>query len=177
MPYNSPQKLRKNNEDRVAKGLCRDCNQPRESSHTNSVRCNACAKKRSKYMQELRKRSKVSGLCSFCHKNPVFDNGGVVCENCWYDEMARSSLGNRKFGYQLKELLIKQNYTCPYTGRKLIPKQNASIDHVVPLSRGGLKTIDNVQWVDWTVNRMKYNMTPEEFLLRIQEILTYRIKR
>jgi hypothetical protein len=38
-----------------------------------------------------------------------------------------------------------------------------SIDHVVPISRGGQSTIENFQVLTWFENRVKNNMTDEEW--------------
>lgn len=52
---------------------------------------------------------------------------------------------------------------CAYTG-KLTDKP--SIEHVVPLSRGGTNTLDNVQIVDLSVNLRKSDADPSDFLDR-----------
>ena len=65
---------------------------------------------------------------------------------------------------QLKAKLGSQQYMCAYTGEKLVPGVNASIDHLVPRSRGGNDAPDNLHWVSFRVNVMKGDMTHEEFL-------------
>lgn len=44
-----------------------------------------------------------------------------------------------------------------------------SIDHIIPLSRGGSRSIDNMQILTWSENRAKNDMTIEEF----QRMKTY----
>ena len=38
-----------------------------------------------------------------------------------------------------------------------------SLDHIIPLSRGGGWELDNLQIISWFENNAKSNMTPEEF--------------
>ena len=55
---------------------------------------------------------------------------------------------------------------CQYTGRLLGPGEG-SLDHVLPLSRGGANTFENVVWSDRRVNNRKADRTPEEAGLRL----------
>lgn len=58
---------------------------------------------------------------------------------------------------------LLDNPNCPYTGVKLIPRVNLSLDHIKPISRGGNHVIDNLEWVSRQANYAKSNMTPNEF--------------
>jgi hypothetical protein len=42
--------------------------------------------------------------------------------------------------------------------------QNASLDHKLPISRGGENEPGNIRWVDISVNSMKNDKTHEEFI-------------
>src|SRR5262245_53430292 len=50
---------------------------------------------------------------------------------------------------------------CQYTGRLLHP-QEGSLDHVVPRSRGGRDTWENLVWSSKAVNERKGNRLPHE---------------
>lgn len=50
---------------------------------------------------------------------------------------------------------------CQYTGRELHPHEG-SLDHVVPRSRGGKNTWDNLVWSSKDVNTRKGNRLPHE---------------
>lgn len=50
---------------------------------------------------------------------------------------------------------------CQYTG-KILNEEEGSVDHVVPLSRGGRDTWDNVVWSDKSVNATKGNRLNSE---------------
>lgn len=56
---------------------------------------------------------------------------------------------------------IRDRDTCQYTGRKLKPK-DGNIDHVIPHSRGGGDTWENLVWCDKMLNFSKANKTPKE---------------
>lgn len=73
-----------------------------------------------------------------------------------YDKFTISGLNLTK-----KNLLIRDNYSCQYTGKKLNEK-TADIDHVIPKSRGGKSDWTNLVVSDKKINREKANKTPEE---------------
>ena len=64
---------------------------------------------------------------------------------------------------QILQLIEQQNYRCALSGRELTP-ETASLDHVLPLSRGGIHDICNVQVLDFRVNTAKGTMTVAEFV-------------
>lgn len=60
-------------------------------------------------------------------------------------------------------LYDRQRGLCALTGEKLTP-ENASLDHIIPISRGGTHTIENAQMLLYEVNRMKGTLTNDEFI-------------
>ena len=72
----------------------------------------------------------------------------------------------------LRRLLEQQRYRCAMTGRQLTPS-TASIDHCVPIARGGRHSPDNLQIVHKDVNAAKNTMTPEEFVAMCVEVAKY----
>lgn len=52
-------------------------------------------------------------------------------------------------------------YMCAYTG-KYVPGDKGNVEHVIPRSRGGGDTLDNLVWADREVNSKKANRTPAE---------------
>ncbi len=69
-------------------------------------------------------------------------------------------------------LLEKQGYRCAISGRQLSP-ESASLDHIVPLSRGGEHGIGNVWIVDHVVNTAKGTLTVEEFVSMCRDITNH----
>lgn len=92
--------------------------------------------------------------------------------------VARSHLGSSKLWSSLVGLADK---TCPYTGINLEIGVNASLDHIIPKSRGGVNDLSNFQFVycqgSFDVNRMKGDMTEEEFKEAIKICYTYLFDR
>ncbi len=58
-----------------------------------------------------------------------------------------------------KNLLIRDNYTCQYCGRKTKP---LTIDHVVPKHYGGQDRWENLVIACQSCNHKKGNLTPEQ---------------
>ena len=66
---------------------------------------------------------------------------------------------------ELRRILEEQDCRCAYTGKKLVIGDNASLDHKIPVSRGGAKEPGNIHWVDWTVNTsFKNGLSHNNFL-------------
>lgn len=59
----------------------------------------------------------------------------------------------------LSDLLLKQSNKCNICGANLnlLENRKVHLDHIVPLSKGGIHTIDNVQWLCQYCNLIKGN--------------------
>lgn len=60
----------------------------------------------------------------------------------------------------------RDQYTCQYSGKKL-SKDQLSIDHVLPVSRGGEDVWSNMVCCDRNINSVKGNKLPEECGLKL----------
>lgn len=69
---------RKIQQDRIDKGLCRNCGQPR--SDTAKVYCPDCISRAKPLINIREKRLRISGLCSDCGKETI--DSRVHCEAC-----------------------------------------------------------------------------------------------
>ena len=69
-------------------------------------------------------------------------------------------------------LLEEQRYRCALTGRELTP-QDAQVDHIAPISRGGSQTMENVWILHHQVNAAKGTMTAEEFIALCEEVVRH----
>lgn len=67
-------------------------------------------------------------------------------------------------------MLEKQGHRCVLTGRELTP-ENCSIDHIMPLCKGGGHAKDNAQLVVMEVNRAKGMMTEDEFIQLCHDVV------
>ncbi len=67
----------------------------------------------------------------------------------------------------LNKLKIKQNNKCYHCGCELKFDENRQVhlDHFIPLSKGGLHSINNVVWSCQTCNAVKGARLPDTFLL------------
>jgi hypothetical protein len=67
-------------------------------------------------------------------------------------------------------IVERDNYTCQYSGRKFSKEEariNGSIDHIIPKSRGGKDSWENLVFCDKDINLAKSNKTPEEAGLKL----------
>lgn len=84
----------------------------------------------------------------------------TVVVACNYASMPkkRPKLGRKGIGE-------RDGYTCAYTG---VSAPDGTLDHVMPRSRGGKDTWENLVWSAKAVNHAKGNRTPEEAGLRLR---------
>lgn len=61
---------------------------------------------------------------------------------------------NKKIPFSKKTVLVRDNYTCQYCGKVLTPK-TCTIDHVIPVSKGGKSTYTNCVTSCKTCNNWK----------------------
>lgn len=72
-----------------------------------------------------------------------------------------SAFPHRQVKLTRRNLLIRDNFRCQYTGKKLHAKE-ATIDHIIPQSRGGPHNWNNVVICSVDVNSKKADRTPQE---------------
>lgn len=87
------------------------------------------------------------------------------CDTNWH-EMPLSKAS------QLEKMLKRQDYKCALSGKELTP-QNAAIDHIVPLSKGGSHYVSNAQILLADVNSAKGQMTNDEFIAMCRSIVDH----
>ncbi len=122
--------------------------------------------------KNLYNKRKNLGICIKC-ENPKIVNS-VHCIDCWFVDKSCIYLGSSSRVQELLDLWNHQNGECFYTKEKLFPGQNASIDHQIPKSQGGVNDIENYKWVSMNINLMKSNMNDEEFMKMCQKVLDIR---
>ena len=50
-----------------------------------------------------------------------------------------------------------------YIKENMVNYAKPSLDHIIPLSKGGTWEFDNLQILSWVENRAKYNFMPQEW--------------
>jgi len=82
-----------------------------------------------------------------------------------------------EYNFTVDDVLAKfgEYPTCYLTGRKIDIKdsKNFSFDHIVPSTKGGDNSLDNLGLVSYDVNKMKNNLTVTEFIDICKEVLIY----
>ncbi len=73
------------------------------------------------------------------------------------------------------ESKFRPNPICYLSGRPLDldSRSGFSLDHIIPASRGGLSSLDNMGLAHPTVNMCKSELTPEEFFALCKEVLEF----
>lgn len=154
---------------RMQAGLCRRCEKPR--SKANRSLCEAHAASLKLYVKDRYAKLKNAGVCIGCAKTK--GTAAKLCEPCWYRRVAGERLGNRDLGPALELKMKAQNYRCPYSNRKLVPGENASVDHVMSVATHPelAACLDNVVWADFAVNFAKQDLTREEFVALCRDVV------
>jgi len=65
-----------------------------------------------------------------------------------------------------RTVLARDHYTCQYCGKQP-PRKDLTVDHIVPRSRGGSTSWENVVTACQRCNARKGNHTPEEVNMRL----------
>ena len=78
-------------------------------------------------------------------------------------ESSPGTSSERLTAKRILEMIESQGHRCALTGVVLTPN-TASIDHIVPLVRGGKHHPDNAHVVTKDVNKMKGQLTVAEFV-------------
>jgi 5-methylcytosine-specific restriction endonuclease McrA len=66
----------------------------------------------------------------------------------------------------------KQRGRCALTGKRL--DRTAELDHIIPVSKGGLNHPSNLQWLSPEVNQCKNDLTEQEFIAICKAVLSYK---
>jgi len=72
-------------------------------------------------------------------------------------------------------LKIGDKPTCYLSGELIDLREtnSYSIDHIVPASKGGENTLENAGLISSSINKMKSDITVEEFLKKCVQILEH----
>lgn len=142
----------------VAAGMCRDgCGRPLNGT----ARCLTCASNHALQQSRLIERNRATGGCAVCRKPK---HTATLCRLCACKQIARRARLPSFMATALLQKLDDAKRACPYTGLSIEIGTGASLDHIVPRSKGGTNDLVNLEWVHVKVNMAKSNMSREEFI-------------
>jgi hypothetical protein len=142
-------------------GRCR--NHPTVPVVAGTATCAQCLERQQKWVRQQRAVKK----CINCVKPALPGNG--FCEQHYFYAAAYRLTNGELVWEELRDLWNSQAGCCALTGKKLILGVNTSLDHKIPMSRGGTDQISNLQWVEDYVNFAKADRTTEEFEIWLLE--------
>lgn len=70
----------------------------------------------------------------------------------------------------------KSKGRCAICG-KFIPCDSFTIDHIIPLARGGTNAMDNLQAACGVCNLIKQDILPEDLFKKLTEIILYQMRK
>jgi 5-methylcytosine-specific restriction endonuclease McrA len=153
-------------QNRAGSDICPTCGGLNESG--NVSRCDRCSLVRA----ERRMARIESGTCIQC-KSPAV--AAIYCMHHWFTRIGHQwghTVANGGVD-MIKRLWAKQKGRCALTGDVLVPGgKRASLDHIVPRTRGGDSSESNLQWVTYESNRAKNDMTDDELVAWCKKVLT-----
>lgn len=144
--------------------------QRRKSNKVNSEKIKIAAKEHyEKNKEEIAKKNKVYHLKNKEHRNET-SRQRYKLKSEEYKHRARERKqkikevadGSVTIEFE-REMYALQNGRCGYCGCDL-EESGKHLDHILPISRGGLHTANNVHWVCPTCNLDKKDKTEEEWL-------------
>lgn len=143
------------------------------SSSTVSYYCGK--EQKEKTYKRSRKRRSSDVLIA---KTDRFKNRTVSEKSRFFQRRKGSKLVAREdYNFSSKDVLKKIGTSpkCYLSGREidLSKPKTYSFDHITPASKGGKNTLENLGLTDFTINKMKHDLTIEEFLSTCKEILEF----
>lgn len=155
------------------KRMCMWCGRIWQSRNADARYCSgSCRRADRGFHPVVKKPRRVRGVCSTC--GAACEH--FVCASCKYEvkRMHRRIYNNRRRGaqgyskYKKREIAVRDGWLCHLCGGSVAPHLWGSshpdaptIDHLVPVSRGGFDTDDNVKLAHRICNMRKSNKVGE----------------
>ena len=92
-------------------------------------------------------KESLNNTCPSCNK--TFDADAVFCKFCGAQLQGKTRFIPKKVK---EEVLARDNWQCVICGKK----EDLQFDHIIPYSKGGSNTVENLQILCASCNRKKY---------------------
>lgn len=135
---------------RINSDLCVSCFPPVKKS---DYRCEKCGAK-------MRKRRVDSNLCTSCFPNPNFLES---IKNTLHRRRERQKSDNPLTSQQWRDIQASYSHKCAYCGNG----GKMTIEHVIPLAKGGTHTAENVVPACLDCNRKKNRLPLLQFMYKM----------
>lgn len=125
-------------------------------------------KARLRNLDRSRKRKRELNQCRCCSSQAMEKR----CKSCWTKDILRKHNIDPNLWELFWKKLEDQNFACFYTGIKITPEINASLDHIMPKAKGGTNDFNNLVWCDRKINSFK-NDNDYESLINICDLILF----
>lgn len=98
------------------------------------------------------RRPRGNGKSEYCSEK---------CERRFYTKQVRANYAGRKWH---KNRLFQQSNICGICNQPITNMKEATIDHIIPLSKGGIDDITNMQLAHSDCNQLKGNLMPGDIV-------------
>ena len=156
---------------------CTACGIP--VNNPRMTRCRSCKKRRrvlsieahKKFREKIENAEIIKCFRATCLAPSL--PGRRLCEVHFFFQYCRSNKIPKEFIPQLYQSFKSSPQRCALSGVPLTIGDSLSIDHIIPVSKDGTHTPDNLRFLDHRINIMLNNMTDDEFLQRCKAVVDY----
>jgi hypothetical protein len=184
---------------RILNKLCTVCGKAvegdlkRRATGTLKRMCRLCLTENAAKLERYRQEKNFKGLCYRCGQRPhrlnrklcqecanrILTQSKARAEKTFFDRRARNG-SDLKYSVVAAKMLWslwkEQRGKCALTGIKLT-RDNVELDHITPVSKGGLSERSNLRWVLKNVNQAKRALSDEDFISLCKSVVDYERKK
>ncbi len=151
--------------ERLANQTCFYCGKLRDGKTIFCATCRVKMAARGRtYAEQYRRERNEQGVCRRCGKERYYASN--YCRMHFMEHIARKYHVPQPLWDALLQKLEASSFQCFYTGKQLIPGENACVDHLNARSQypDKVSDLDNFVWCDKWVNRMKGHLSYSDFI-------------